>query len=172
VWTIAAAVDEMSASQEGIDFGGGEGVAGFDGGFAGHHVEHFVQELLLIQIEGFLLAAFQKLGEELGGVETLQEAGECVDGDGIGADCGSFDAEAFDKRLNLFEHFLLAAAGGESDRDQQALAFQRTARNARQQVFVHDAFMKGVLIDDDQAVIAFGDEITVMKLDRRRRFAR
>ena len=59
VGAVAAAVDEMAAGQQGIDLGGGEGVAGFDGGFAGHHVEDFVQEFFLVQIEGFLLAAFQ-----------------------------------------------------------------------------------------------------------------
>ena len=55
----------------------------------------------------------------------------------------------------------------------KSLAFQRPARNSREQVFVHDPLVQGVLVDDDQAIVAFGDEIAVVKLDRgRRRFAR
>ena len=81
------------AGEKRFDLGGGERVAGFDGGFAGHHVENFVQEFFLVQVEQFLFAAFQKFGEEFGGVEPLQEAWKCVNGDGIGADGGGFDAE-------------------------------------------------------------------------------
>ena len=88
-----------------------------------------------------------------------------MDGDGIGADRGGFDAEAFEQGLDLFEHFLLAAVGGKGDRDQESLAFQRAAGNAGEQVFVHDPLVEGVLVDDDQSVIALGDEIAVVKLD-------
>jgi hypothetical protein len=58
VGAVATSVDEMSPGQKRIDLGGRERVAGFDGGLAGHHVENFVEEFLLIQIEGFLFAAF------------------------------------------------------------------------------------------------------------------
>ena len=116
----------------------------------------------------FLFAAFQKLGEEFGGVEPLKEAGEGVDGDGVGAEGRGFDAEAF---AAAAESVRAVPAGGSLAgrvmRDQQALAFQRAARNAGQQVFVHDPLVQGVLVDDDQAVVGFGDEIAVVKLDAR-----
>ena len=38
VGAVAAALNQLAAGEEGFDFLGGEGIAGFDGGFAGHHV--------------------------------------------------------------------------------------------------------------------------------------
>ena len=162
---IAAAVDEMATSQKRLDLGGGKRVAGFDGRLACHHVEDLMQQFLVIEIEGLLFAALQKLAEEVGGVETFQKAGKCVNGDGIGTDGGGFDAEPRQQRLNLFEQFLLPAVGGDRKRDEKPLAFQGAARQPRQQVFVHDAFVQRVLVDDDQAVLALGDEIAVVKLN-------
>ena len=50
-------------------------------------------------------------------------------------------------------------------RDQQPLRFQRAARHAGEQLFVHDPLVQRVLVDDDHAVFALGDEIAVVKLD-------
>jgi len=162
---VAAAVDEVATSEKRVDLGGGKGVAGFDGGLAGHHVQDLVEKFFVVQIEGLLFAALEKLAEEVGGVETFQEAGKRVNGDGIGTDGRGFDAEARQQGLNLFEQFLLPGARGDGERDKKALALERAAGQARQQVFVHDAFVKRVLVDDDQAVLALGDEIAVVKLN-------
>ena len=86
VGAIAGAIDEMSAGEERFDFAGREGVAGFDGGFAGHHVEDFVEEFFVVDVEGFAFAALEDFLEEFDGVQAVEEAGKGVDADGIGAD--------------------------------------------------------------------------------------
>ncbi len=89
-----------------------------------------------------------------------------MDRDGAGTDRGGFDSEAVEQGLNLFEQFLLAFAGGKGEGNQKPLAFERAARDSGEQVLIHDPLVQGVLIDDDQAVVALGDEIAVVKLDR------
>src|SRR5258705_5408510 len=57
VRAIARALDQLPAGEQGLDFGGGQGVAGLHRGLAGHHVEDLVEEFLLVQVEQLLLAA-------------------------------------------------------------------------------------------------------------------
>ena len=59
----------------------------------------------------------------------------------------------------------MAPGSGEGERKEQTLAFQRAARDSGEQVFVEDAFVERVLIDDDQAIVAFDNEVAVVKLD-------
>ena len=56
---VAGSIDQISPGQKRLDFPGGERVAGFHGGLAGHHVEDLVQQFFLVQIEQFLFAALQ-----------------------------------------------------------------------------------------------------------------
>ena len=48
--------------------------------------------------------------------------------------------------------------GGECLWHEHLLTFQRTARDARFELFKHDALVERVLVDDDQPVVAFGNE--------------
>ena len=50
-------------------------------------------------------------------------------------------------------------------RDQQPLRFERPARDAGEQLLVHDPLVQRVLVDDDQPVVALGDEVAVVELD-------
>ena len=51
-------------------------------------------------------------------------------------------------------------------RNQHPLRFQRAAVQPGQQFLIHDPLVQRVLIDDDHAVIALGDQIAVVNLDR------
>ncbi len=128
---VAAAIDEMTPRQQRLDLLRREGVARFHGRFAGHHVEHFVQEFFVAEVERFLLAAIEHVGEEFRRVKTLEEAWKRMDGDGSRPDRGGFDSQALQERLNLFQQLLLFFAGRQGDWDQQPLAFQRAAGKAR-----------------------------------------
>ena len=53
-------------------------------------------------------------------------------------------------------------------RDQQPLRFQRPAAEPGEQFLVHDPLVQRVLVDDDQPIVALGDQIAVVQLNRRR----
>src|SRR4051812_23640176 len=73
VRAVAAAVDQLAAGEQGFDLAGGERVARFHRGFAGHHVEHFVQQLFIVQVEQLLLAALEQFRDEPSRLETVEE---------------------------------------------------------------------------------------------------
>jgi hypothetical protein len=52
VGAVAGAFDAFAHGEEFAEFGIGEVVAGFDGGFAGHHVEDLVEEGFLRELMG------------------------------------------------------------------------------------------------------------------------
>jgi len=94
VGAVAGAIDEFAAGEQRFDLAGGERVSGFDGGFARHHVEDFVEHLLFGEVEELLFAALEEVGDELGGAEFFQKRWERMDGEGVGGEGGDFDAEA------------------------------------------------------------------------------
>ena len=49
--------------------------------------------------------------------------------------------------------------------DEPALGFEGAALEAGEELLVHDPLVQSVLIDDDQAVVALGDEVAVVELD-------
>ena len=53
-----------------------------------------------------------------------------------------------------------------ADSQQQALRLQRAAGDAFAQLLVYHAFVKGVLVDDQQAVLGFGDQVRIVELQR------
>jgi hypothetical protein len=164
VGAVAGAVYQVALGEEGFDHSGGEGVAGFDGGFAGHHVEDVVEEFFLGEVEDFLFAAFEEGGDEVGGVELGEEGGETEDGDLVGAGGCEVDAEAFEEGADLFDEVGLAVAGGEDGGDEEALGFEGAAGDAGEEFLEEDAFVEGVLVDDLEAFGGFDDEVGVVDL--------
>ncbi len=117
-----------------------------------------------MEVKEFLFAAFEDVGDEKAGLELFKEAGEGGDGDGVGAEGARFDAEFFQQRLDLLEEGELARGGFDDFGDKEVLGFEGAALHAGEKLLVHDALVEGVLVDDDQAVGGFGDEVAVVEL--------
>ena len=91
---VAGAFDQFAAGEQRFDLGGGEGVAGFDGRLAGHHVQHLVKQFLIVQVKQFLFTPFEQFLDEPERFEAVQEGGEGVEGEGVEAEGGQFDPQA------------------------------------------------------------------------------
>jgi hypothetical protein len=79
--------------KEGGDFLGGQMVAGFDGRFAGDHVEELVEQVAAV---GLFVAGgeeFDDLAEHFGWAEVRQHGGVAGNEDRIAAEFFDFDAE-------------------------------------------------------------------------------
>ena len=110
VGATAGAFDLFAAMQEGFELFAGQGVAGFDGGLAGHHVEHLVQSGLVSGVVAFFVSrelefslggAIEQLRHELDGIDVAikEEGGKGVDGHAGGAHRFTHDADAGEQRL-------------------------------------------------------------------------
>src|SRR5438105_3147797 len=51
VRAVAGPLHQLAPREQRVDLCGGEWVARLDGGLAGHHVQDFVEDLLLVQVE-------------------------------------------------------------------------------------------------------------------------
>lgn len=170
VGAVGGAVDKVFAGEEGGDFVLGEGVAGLDGGFAGGHVEDFVEEFFAGEFGAEFEEFVEEVAEEVAwGDFFIEEGGEGVDGEGLGVEGGDFDAEVREEGADVFEDGLLAGVDGEDFGEEKALAFEGAAGDAGEEFFVEDAFVKGVLVDDEEAAPplagGFGDEVGIEELD-------
>ena len=150
---LLRALDQLAAGEQRLDLGGRQRVAGFDRGLAGHHVEHLVQQFFLVQVQQFLFAVLQQLAHELGRVELFEERRERLHRHRVRPERRDLDPEPYEQRLDLLEQRHLPRLSGHRDRDQQPLRFERPARDARDQLLVHDPLVQRVLIDDDQSIL-------------------
>lgn len=94
-----------------------------------------------------------------------EETGEGVDADGLGAECGGFDADACEEWFDCGEQLYLRGAGVDGNGHEEALAFEVASEDAVQQVFEHHALVECVLIDDDDAFFVLGDDVGVVDLE-------
>ncbi len=164
VGAVGGAIDLFFSREEGGDFVGGEGVSGFDGGFAGGHVEDFVEEFFGGEFGADFEELVEEVAEEFPGGDFGEEGREGVDGDGLGVEVGDFDAEFEKEGFDGFEGGGVAWGDGEDFGEEEALAFEGAAGDAGVEFFVEDAFVEGVLVDDDEAVGGFGDDVGVVGL--------
>ena len=126
------AFDFLPLLEEGGKFLGGEFIAGFDGGFAGHHVEDVVECGFGglrgggVGVEVAFGGAVEEVGEEVVGIDVSieEEGGEGVKGQGLWADGLEFDADAIKEGLELFGQGEVSGGKVEDDGDEQALAFE------------------------------------------------
>jgi len=117
-WAKRASIDEIPPGQQGLDLTLRQRVPGFHRGFAGHHVEDFVEQLFIVQVEQFLFAALEQLADEVAGVELFEEGRKALHGDAVRAERCDVDAETREHRLDVFKHRDLARRRGEDFRDQ------------------------------------------------------
>jgi len=164
VGAVAGAVDLFLAGEECGNFILRERITGLHGGFAGGHVEDFVEEFFRRQLAANFEEFIEKIAEEFARRDFGEQAGEGVDGDGLGVEVGDFDAEGEEEGANSFEHGGVAGVDGEDFGDEESLAFEGTAGGAGEKFFVEDAFVKGVLVDDDEPFTGFGDDVGVVGL--------
>ncbi len=92
-----------------------------------------------------------------------------MDGDTSGVEVGDFDAEACEEGFDGLKRGGLARIDGEDFGDEEALSLEGAAGGAGEEFLVEDAFVEGVLVDDDHAVGHFGDDVGVVELDEARR---
>lgn len=143
-------------------------IAGLDGSLAGHHVQQFIEQIGGSQAgpvgQQFVDNPAQHFGRILlgqnGGIAHYQHR-VATKGLDQHAELGKFLGAGQDRRdfgwaeMNGFRH-------------QEALGFQAACRDARFELFVQDPFVERVLVDNDQPVLGFGNQIRVMNLQGKR----
>ena len=88
-----------------------------------------------------------------------------MDGDGLGVEVGDFDAEGGEEGTDFSRAAAWRGLMGRTSGMRRPLAFEGAAGGAGEEFFVEDAFVEGVLVDDDEAVGGFGDDVGVVELD-------
>ncbi len=152
-------------SEEIAHFFDGESLSGFDGGAAGHGVEHGIEE---ISASHFSIGLNEFFGE------VADDANEPSAGDEDRA--GVNEQRGASEVLNVEAHFCEEVCGFENCSgfdggafdgfgDEQSLGFDVSGEDSLAERFVHDAFVKRVLVDDFDAGITGDDDVTVVDLE-------
>ena len=162
--TVAGALREVALFEQRVDFIRAEGIAGFDGGFAGHHVEGGMDERFVGLTAAGLDKPIKEIGDERPDVHSMQESGETLYGEGAWAEDGEVDADLLEEVRVLFGGLDLCRRGVDGLGHEEALGFQGALEDALAEALIEDAFVEGVLVDDDDAVGRLGDEVGVMNL--------
>ena len=79
---IAGPIDQIPPRQQRFDLALREWIAGLHRGLAGHHVEDFVQQFFLVQVEQLLLAALEKLADEISRLKLFEKRWKRLHRDG------------------------------------------------------------------------------------------
>ena len=163
--TVVGIVNQVPLFQQAIDFFLRQSLAGFDGGFAGHHCDQVIQQIATRRLFG-VVEVIGDIADQLFQIDLLEHHG-------ITGDQQRVATKFFDTQTEAVEHFgviqqerRLFAAHFESQRDEQLLGFDRLRKDAFAEVFVHDAFVQRVLIDDGQRAFVLDDDVAVQNLNR------
>ncbi len=138
--------------------------AGADGAVAGHGGEEFVAPG-----RGELGdAVFAQLGDqrtgERGGVAGLEQGGDAAHAELVGAERGDLKAEVGQRVGVFFDGGDVERVGGEDGRDQQRLGGDLAVVEGGLQLFVEDAFVRGVHVDKDEAAGVLGQDVNAVQL--------
>ena len=101
--TVAAPLDQLAARQECENLSLREWIARFHCCFATHHIEHFVQQFLFVQVEQFLLAALKEFADEFRRLNLIEERGKRLHRNRIRTEGNRLDPEALQQRADLFQ---------------------------------------------------------------------
>src|SRR5205823_7744416 len=73
VRAVARAVDQLPPGEQRLDLRRRERVAGLHRRLARHHVQDFVEQLLLVHVEQLLFAALEQLAHEISRLQPLEK---------------------------------------------------------------------------------------------------
>ena len=165
VGAVRRSLDEVSLGEEGLHLLGGEGVAGFDGGLAGHHVQGLVHVGLFAGGLVALGELVEQVGDEGVDVDVGEHRRERLHADRSGAEGGDFYAELGEEFVVLVGGLLLAGGDFDGLRDEQTLRLKGAGQKLLAETLVEDSLVEGVLVHDDDALVGLGDEVGVVDLD-------
>ena len=169
VWTMMRIVGQLALLDERGHLFRRQAVTGADGGMAGHQAHQIVEKHFAAR------RAF--LGNEVidDGAEDRLRRATAKQG-GIARYQNRAATEILDAETQLRQCIAVfqrprRLLGGQLDRlrDQQWLRFQWSRLDAAFDLLEQDAFVQGVLIDDQHALIGFDDEIRIIELNDLRR---
>lgn len=166
VGAVVGVVGQVSGGEEGVDFGGREGVAGFDGSLAAHHVQQLVEHVAAIGSFAVGEELRGQIADQVGWGDTAEHGWHAGYEDRAAAEGRKANADSF-QGFDVFREGC-GLRGGQVDRfrHEQVLRFDGSGEDFGSQLFVQHAFVQRVLVDDHDAIDAFGDEVAVVDLER------
>ena len=159
---MRAGVGHVAAAQgidEAFEFGAVERIVGFDGVAADGFGDHVFAQAPCVYVLARGFECVDQLDDETAGVGNFDERRKGIKEEGAFAEFAQADAEALEGRNLGFEE--LCVFGGKFDGfgKQKALGGGGALFHAFEHFFEEDAFVRGVLIEQDQAAIGFEDDV-------------
>ena len=161
---LAGAFGVFHLAQQGVHFRQAELATGADGAVAGHGGEKFVT------LAGGDLAdaVFAQIGDQGAGegdrVAGLQQGGNGAHAELVGAKRCNGETQGFERAAMLFDGGDVKRVGGEHGGNQQRLRGDGLLVEGSLQLFVKDAFVGGVHVDDDQAAGILRQDVDAVQL--------
>lgn len=143
-------------------------VSRFNRGFARHHIEHLMECFFFARDEPLTLDAFEEFVEECAGIDIAreQEGWDAGDSDGFRAHRRGLDPDAFKEFVELVELIDDRAWDIYDNWREQALLFKSACvGDSGQECVEHHAFVEGVLVDDEDAMLVLGEEVAGVHLE-------
>lgn len=161
--TVGAGVGEVAGEEvveEHVPFGGLEEVVGLDGVAAdGLGDDFFAEAATFAGFAAFLLEIDEDGADEFGDVAGFDHGGKGVDQEGVGAEAGDADTGLLEGLELGEEEVGFAGEEVEGDGEEELLGGGVLEGHAAEHLLEEDAFVGGVLIDEDEAFGTFGNEI-------------
>ncbi len=163
--TVVSIVNQVPLFKQAVDFFLRQSLSRFDGGFAGHHRNQFIQQITarrlfrVVEIVG-------DVADQLFQIDLLEHHGITGDQQRVAPKFFNAEPEAVEHVSVVQQKGRLFGAHFEGQRNQQFLCFHRLREDPFAEVLVHDAFVQGVLIDDGQRAFDLDHDVTVQNLNR------
>ena len=152
--------------QEGFDLFRLKFVARLYGGFAGNRRKCEIQKGFRLRFGLRVAEAVDQVASQVAGVHMLGHKWDAQHGQRGRAEVLNFKAQLFERFTMLKGQGVVGWVEFEHLRNQQTLSLYTAFPHLGSQFFVKNAFMKGVLIDQRDAIVRFHNKITVMDLHR------
>ena len=162
---LAAARRAFHLAQQRVHFIAAETAASPHRMVAGHRRENMIEPLFERRDCAVVLAkCYGEIANERRRVAAFQQSGHFMHRDRARAERLDNETEFREKRARVLDPFNIGLSQFDDRRNEQRLARDVLARAGLLQALVYKPLMRGVLIDDDDAIAGLGDYIGIVDL--------
>ncbi len=158
-------VDEVALAEEFFHFFRGQSMPGLDGRTAGHRMEHMVEQIAARHLAFVLNELFREVFHDANEIASRNQRRMRHEQNRRPAELLQFETDLLQQIERLQQRHAFGRGAFDGFRNQQPLTLHASGQNAVAKMFIQNAFVQRVLVDDFQTRVAGDNDVAVVNLD-------